>query len=398
MTWLPSLLTASLMLTTAAIAMGFVLRCLQSLSPKMQQLLILGALLQGLMLIRIPVPIPVLHSTARSHGKEPLQVDSTSTSLRGSEWLPELQHLEQSTGSADPTLGQTVITPFQEHFHWSEVAWAEVATVLVLSMWMIGLVLIVARTVLRYVFLCRQINALSPAPKDWDQAWKSACQTIDRKAPPMLVSDALGPMLARRPSGYVLIVPRDYWRNLSDEERGGVLLHERAHLLRHDIWRQLLVRLVAAAHWWNPAAWWCVRRYEECTEWVCDGMLRQASVDFDASRGLATSLVKLVEFTDAHSANQSVHYRGLGVQSMAAPPLTQRVTRLLSSPSAGDSLMKRSLFGCSIAALLVLSTIQFNLVAAPPFEEQRQIELEIEVIPPHLQTAVDQLKKTTRHE
>ncbi len=23
-------------------------------------------------------------------------------------------------------------------------------------------------------------------------------------------------------------------------------------------------------HWFNPLAWWCVRNYDECTEWLCD--------------------------------------------------------------------------------------------------------------------------------
>ena len=86
----------------------------------------------------------------------------------------------------------------------------------------------------------------------------------------MVVHPRLGPMLCRLPGGYRIVVPRRLWGQLTAAQRGAVMQHELAHYLRGDLWKSFAVRLLALPHWFNPLAWWAVRRFDEGGEWACD--------------------------------------------------------------------------------------------------------------------------------
>jgi len=73
----------------------------------------------------------------------------------------------------------------------------------------------------------------------------------------------MGPVLCRLPGGWELLLPLDLWRRLTPAGRLAVLRHELAHLKRADAWKSLLVRLLAVPHWFNPAAWWAVHKFDE---------------------------------------------------------------------------------------------------------------------------------------
>ena len=62
-------------------------------------------------------------------------------------------------------------------------------------------------------------------------------------------------------------------RGWTPERRRVVLLHEMAHLKRHDCQTLLLARLVAAIHWFNPLAWIATRRLQAERERACDDLV-----------------------------------------------------------------------------------------------------------------------------
>ena len=49
-----------------------------------------------------------------------------------------------------------------------------------------------------------------------------------------------------------------------------VMLHELAHVRRHDALTQLLAQLVCAAYWVHPFVWWAARQMRTLREYACD--------------------------------------------------------------------------------------------------------------------------------
>lgn len=62
------------------------------------------------------------------------------------------------------------------------------------------------------------------------------------------------------------------------ERRDAALLHERAHLARHDFLVQLAARLVCAAFWFHPLAWVALRRLRMESEHACDDRVLAAGM------------------------------------------------------------------------------------------------------------------------
>ncbi|MEM1114988.1 MAG: M56 family metallopeptidase [Bacteroidota bacterium] len=70
----------------------------------------------------------------------------------------------------------------------------------------------------------------------------------------------------------VLPASADGW---TTERREAVLLHEMAHLRRHDAWTQVLAQAAVALHWANPLAWAGYRRFLDAREQACDDAVLQ---------------------------------------------------------------------------------------------------------------------------
>lgn len=366
---LEGLVTASVMLTIACGIAALFFRRYEIATPWLRQSILMCVMLQGLMLIRMPIELPWLESHV-------IQTNTVVTESISDGWSSDLG-IAGATGKATESQllfdgasnSSSLLANGPDRWLPEVASWSQLTIGTALLVWLVGFAVLVVRSGLRYIKLCRLIECLEPAGEAWRSEWQRVCEQGGRSATEMLVSVSSGPMLIRRLRGYTLVVPVDFWNSLSSTQRRGVLLHEFAHLRRHDVWRQLLVRLTAALHWWNPATWWCVRRYEESAEWACDDSLAQD--DPAAAQGLASSLVRLVEFFGNTNRDNSQLSSGLGVQSMAAAPLTAapltaRVTRLLSPLPSGDSAMKRSLFVVLTIGLLTLSMIQFRLIAGDP--------------------------------
>ncbi|MEM0964345.1 MAG: M56 family metallopeptidase, partial [Bacteroidota bacterium] len=70
----------------------------------------------------------------------------------------------------------------------------------------------------------------------------------------------------------VLPASADAW---DDDRREAVLLHEMAHLRRHDAWTQAVAQVAVTVHWFNPLAWWGYRQHLDAREQACDDAVLQ---------------------------------------------------------------------------------------------------------------------------
>jgi TonB family protein len=123
---------------------------------------------------------------------------------------------------------------------------------------------------------------------------------IARRARPMAVSgvssgirvlDAgVGAMpLAWRVLRPVILLPSEAaaW---PPERLRAVLLHELAHIARHDCWTLAMAELGVALYWFHPLAWWAASRMRRERERACDDRVLAAGI---AASGYATDLLEV---------------------------------------------------------------------------------------------------------
>ncbi|MBI2827314.1 MAG: hypothetical protein HYX69_21790 [Planctomycetia bacterium] len=228
------------------------------------------------------------------------------------------------------------------------------APVIALAIWAAGAFVLVATWLFGYARFARRLPPSRPAEEAWTNQWRELLAARGVRRPiPLRITDNLGPMLCRLPRGYELLLPAALWRELDARQRAAILRHELAHYERCDVWKSLAARVLALPHWFNPFAWWAVRRFDEAAEWACD----QAAASDEYLTAYAAALVRLGEAVGRH-ASYSPAARGR--------TLAGRVRRLLALQRTEDSAMKRIVLVAAAMCLAALVLVRVELVAKEP--------------------------------
>jgi len=225
--------------------------------------------------------------------------------------------------------------------------------------WIAGLCVALLRWLAGYVRSIRCMStALLPDEATLRQ-WRAllAEHKINHDIPLRLTTD-MGPLLCRWPDGYELVVPAKLWESLGPAARLSIMRHELAHYQRGDVWKSLAARVLALPHWFNPAAWWAVRRFEEAAEWACD---EAAVAGGREQTDYARALLVLAE---SSAGGGSCH------PAASRWNLSARVRRLLSPSNVKDSIMKKAILLVMALALVALCLIRIDLVAKTPDDEE----------------------------
>ncbi len=126
----------------------------------------------------------------------------------------------------------------------------------------------------------RQATPVEPAtlPVDLAHLQKLAGvrQRVRLCTSPLVSSPAIGGLLRPR-----LVLPVDVAKTLTPRQLSWVLLHELAHIRRHDLWVEAVQRLVQITQFFNPAVWLANRVINHQREYACDD---EAVVACDAPR------------------------------------------------------------------------------------------------------------------
>jgi len=146
----------------------------------------------------------------------------------------------------------------------------------------------------RSFFHLRSLKAAARNASLQEQArfdhWRIACQI--RRNVRLLVSDRVASPLA---AGFVhpaVILPESLSGQLSDGDLDHVLLHELAHIARHDDWTNLATRVAAAFFALHPIARWILRQIDRDREIACDDWVVGAT---GQPKPYARSLARLFE-------------------------------------------------------------------------------------------------------
>jgi uncharacterized protein (TIGR03435 family) len=176
--------------------------------------------------------------------------------------------------------------------------------VLTMVVYVAVLVLLLMRVVLQHVWTHRLVRAATPiTDTPWLQLLRQCTARIGVRRPVRLLRTTGNTMPAAagiRQMSIVLPALADEW---PEERRRAVLLHELAHVERHDCLTQTLAAVACAVYWVHPGVWWIARRLRAERELACDD--RVLSVGEDA-REYAEHLLELAASTLAHSALPAV--------------------------------------------------------------------------------------------
>ena len=91
-----------------------------------------------------------------------------------------------------------------------------------------------------------------------------------------------------------LLLPVRLWSELNDEKREALIVHELAHLKRHDHWVRVVELLATVLYWWDPLVWWARHELRIAEEQCCDAWVARALPASGAA--YASALVDAIEF------------------------------------------------------------------------------------------------------
>jgi beta-lactamase regulating signal transducer with metallopeptidase domain len=220
-------------------------------------------------------------------------------------------------------------------------------TALVFPIWLSGVVvvlLLVAVGIVRIAWLDR---VTQPAQ---DESWFLLVEELSRElgltrhvrvlqvqAPAMPMTWGI-----RRPA-ILLPAEADEW---PDERRRDVLLHELAHVKRHDFLVQLIARVACAVYWFHPLVWLAATRLREERERACDDHVLRAGATPSA---YATHLLEIARGLRAAPATS------LASVAMAGPAqLATRLIDVLDARRCRDTLSPRSALPAWIGAIALV--------------------------------------------
>ncbi len=330
-----SVLRSSAVLAVAAMVVCTILWLLRPRSPLAHRAAWGCVLLCGLLVVQKSLEIPWY---------DPLPVDAVvDADLQA---YPEMGPPAE-TGLSDGTVLETERVDDPQPTAAAGFDWR----VLVLVLWVTGMAVTVVLTIGSYLLLLFSLrNAVRAHPRfqrSWQQLLRSERISADI---PLMTHPRLGPMLCRTPRRFMVVVPEDLWSELNETERTAVLRHELAHYQRRDVWTSLVARVLTIPHWFNPLAWWAVRKFEEGGEWACDQRLLSDPHQVPA---FARALLAM---------SQPANHR-VCASAARGSSVSIRIRRILSFQTQEDSIMKRGLLCMVLISLVTTGLLRVQLVA-----------------------------------
>jgi beta-lactamase regulating signal transducer with metallopeptidase domain len=138
--------------------------------------------------------------------------------------------------------------------------------------WLCGVVVVLGAMVTLHMRLLRRLRKSAAHPSLLvSDVLQDACRLAHVARPPrLLVTSAV-----RAPSLFgvfnpVILLPKQVASGSDMAALKLILLHELAHLKRHDLWAQIFASGVIALHWFNPMVWIAARRLRAEAEMAAD--------------------------------------------------------------------------------------------------------------------------------
>lgn len=238
----------------------------------------------------------------------------------------------------------------------------------VVAVWISGVICFLLRLTSGWMFTIRLRRwASRPAPKEWQSALDSLKSRLALSRPVrLLVSAAAQTPAAMGWLRPVVLVPVGALAGLPADQVEALLLHELAHIRRHDYLVNLLQSVVEAVLFYHPAVWWVSGHIRAERENCCDDLA--IAITGDA-----------LTYARALSEVASAQLQPLRAAVAAAGgSLTDRVARLLGQArpvppgASGSGIAAAILLAAGTAFVFAQSSprLQFEAASIKPSTTQ----------------------------
>jgi len=220
----------------------------------------------------------------------------------------------------------------------------------VLRVWLLGATLALvplAVGLIAQVFLSRRVRKMT------DRAWLDPLEDVRRsfkiwrRIDLCVTSRSIGPLTMGilQP---VVLVPHEarYWQA---ERRRVVLLHELAHVSRHDVLTQVFAHVVCALYWFHPLAWYAARRMRSERETACDDRVLNSGIRASA---YAQHLLEI-----ACSSRRAAFASAAAVGMPCGSRLESRVTTILDSARNRRPLSRSVILAGTLVSLFAVMAV-----------------------------------------
>lgn len=224
--------------------------------------------------------------------------------------------------------------------------------------WCIGFLLMASRYSIGFI-LTHQLKTrgLSSAPTQWQQRFETLVLNagVFRKVALHVSNRVTGPVTL----GFfkpVVLVPASFFTGLPAEQIEAILLHEIAHIRRHDYMINLLQTAIKTVFFYHPAIHYICKTIDEDREKACDDFAVNYTRDPQSlAKGLATIRLNLTPPNFAMAAARKTS------------PLVQRLIRLTA---AEEPRRRRGQMATSVTAVILAAglytTTQVKFANAHP--------------------------------
>ena len=357
-------LKGSILMIAAAAAIALMYRASAATRHFVWTLSVAGLLLLPVFaasLPRLEIAVPIAPIEVRAHADEP-------------------NDLIAAPPARTTVTGAVATAPGRSESNASSVPWVLLPAVV----YVFGLLALLGRLVMQHR-TARRIarNATTVSDPEWT-ALLGECATrigVRRRVALLRSRDQLMPMTMGTVAP-VIVVPADAdtW---DEEQRRAVLLHELAHVARHDCLTQMLSAIASAVYWVHPGMWYVARRLRVEREVACDDRVLAAGADAPTYAGY------LLELAYAWSGRRAPAL----VVGMAGPNKVEgRMRAVLDSTRNRTAPTRRAwLAGAAVAAALVLPIAAMSLTTTAASADVRSTLMASAIDEtPTLEAAVEQ--------
>lgn len=175
-----------------------------------------------------------------------------------------------------------------------------------------------------------------------------------RKLPAVFLSRSLGVPVSIGLLKPAIVLPEVMPREADENQLQAILVHEMAHIARHDHWVGVGQQIAAAMFWWNPLVRWTCDGISDVREEICDNHVVLV-------QGEGRRLARILVDWAARVAAAPLLPSTVGVLGPRPAGLAGRVARLLEKERNMETRMNlRSrvfLFACGLAALVGMASV-----------------------------------------